>query len=109
MGAKPAKTSLGSTPFPQLRFAMLHTRSRSVCVRVSAEERRILIEECERNRTRSVSELVRSAMHRIVDARAFGLLETHDGQLWLRELACRLTSLQSEVERLQAALADEAQ
>lgn len=50
---------------------------------------------------RSVSDLVREAMHRIVDAKGFGPPGVQDGQFWLRELAGRLTSLQAEIERLQ--------
>jgi hypothetical protein len=86
---------------------MLHTRSKSVCIRVSAEERRILSEACERNRMRSISELAREAMHRIIEAKGFEPLASQDVQFWLRELACRLTTLQSEVERLQDVLAIE--
>jgi uncharacterized small protein (DUF1192 family) len=86
---------------------MHHARTKSVCIRVSLEERQILRQACERDGVRSISELAREAMHRLVEARGFAPLTGRDMQFWLQELACRLASLQSEVERLQTMLTDE--
>jgi hypothetical protein len=76
-------------------------KTRSVCIRVSAEELETLREACERAGTRTVSGLAREAMHRIVNARGYAPLPGQDIQSYLSELRRRLASLQSEVERLQ--------
>ena len=81
---------------------MIRTRTKSVCIRVSEEELRILREACERTGSRNVSELAREAMHMIVTAQQSAPLSDQDLKFWLRELSGRLASLQTEVERLSA-------
>ena len=82
----------------------MHTRTKSVCIRVSEEELETLRKACERAGIRTVSGLAREALHRIVDARRSAPLARRDLRFWLAELGHRLTSLQSEVERLQSVL-----
>jgi hypothetical protein len=53
---------------------------------------------------RSISELARAAMHRLIEAKGFSALTNQDIHFWLEELSCRLASLQSEVDRLRSTL-----
>ena len=79
---------------------MLHTRTKSVCIRVSEEELETLRAACARTGTKSISELAREAMHRIVLTHHLQPLSSQDMRFWLQELRSRLASLQSEVERI---------
>lgn len=79
---------------------MLHTRTKSVCIRVSEEELETMRAACARTGTRSISELAREAMHRIVLTHHSAPLSGQDMRFWLQELRSRLASLQSEVERI---------
>lgn len=102
MGAKPAQIPVGSRLHKVL--ALTHGRTKSISIRVSIEERQILRQACERGGMRSISELAREAMHRLIEAKGFSALTSRDMGFWLEELSCRLASLQSEVDRLRSTL-----
>jgi hypothetical protein len=75
---------------------------KSVCIRVSSEELETLRQACVCMGTRTVSGLAREAMQRIVNASRSAPLQSQDIQSRLAELGQRLSSLQSEVDRLQS-------
>lgn len=55
---------------------------------------------CERTGTKHPVELAREAIHYVMETRQEGGTN-RDTRLWLRELVCRLTSLELEVDRLE--------
>jgi hypothetical protein len=73
-------------------------KTKMVSFRLSGEEYRLLQGACERAGARSVSELARSAMQRIIlDT---GSLPTDSTEAHLRELQIKLDVLSAEVDRL---------
>ncbi len=76
---------------------MVKKKSRMLSIRLSDDEFSHLRQVCESTGSRSLSDLAREAMHRMVadDTRTTNGLETH-----IRELDSLLTRLRSEVARL---------
>jgi hypothetical protein len=73
-------------------------KTKMVSFRLSGEEYRLLQGACERSGARSVSELARSAMQRIIlDTGSVG---TDSTEANLRELQIKLNVLSAEVDRL---------
>ena len=69
-----------------------------ISFRLSGEEYRLLQRACEKSGARSVSDLARSAMQRIIlDS---GSLDRGSTEAQLRELQMRFNVLAAEVERL---------
>lgn len=104
IGAKPARNLFPELNSSEAVPALRQTRTKSISIRVSTEERRILRQACDLGGMHSISEFARVAMHRVIESKGFAALANQDIQFWLEELSCRLTSLQSEVERLRSTL-----
>ena len=78
-------------------MALMSRRSRMVSIRLSDEEFKQLLEACHAHGARSISDLAREAMHRMVlNGKANG---PELGEK-VRELDARLAVLQDEVARL---------
>jgi hypothetical protein len=79
-------------------------KTKMVSFRISREEYRLLQGACSKAGARSVSELARSAMQRIIlDA---GLIEHGSTDAELRELQLKFSVLAAEVDRLSRLLRD---
>lgn len=76
---------------------MINKKCRMLSIRLSDQELNQLRQVCETTGSRSISDLAREAMHRMVadDTRTTNGLEGH-----IRELDSLLTRLRSEVARL---------
>ncbi len=75
-----------------------HRKTKMVSFRLSGDEYRLLQGACEKSGARSVSELARSAMQRIIlDT---GTIGADTAEANLRELQIKLDVLSSEVDRL---------
>jgi hypothetical protein len=75
-----------------------HRKTKMVSFRLSGDEYRLLQGACEKSGARSVSELARSAMQRIIlDT---GTISSDSAEASLRELQIKLDVLSSEVDRL---------
>lgn len=83
---------------------MPNDRKKSIRIRISEEEFRILSQECERTGSKTVVQLAREAIHDLVDIHQAGPGGAQGTRSWLTELVCRLTSLQAEIERLERLL-----
>ena len=79
---------------------MSGNRTKLIRIRVSEVELRALNQACERTGTKDPAELAREAIHYVMQTRQDGGAN-RDTRLWLRELVCRLTSLELEVDRLE--------
>lgn len=75
-------------------------RTKLIRIRVSEVELRALQQACERTGMKDAGELARQAIHYVMETRQEGGTN-RDTRLWLRELVCRLTSLELEVDRLE--------
>jgi hypothetical protein len=84
--------------------SMSGKRTKFIRIRISEPEFQILRQACERTGTKTVVQLARDAMHYLVETHKAEPTTSRDTRLWLRELVCRLTSLQVEVERLEQLL-----
>jgi hypothetical protein len=79
-------------------------KTKMVSFRISREEYRLLQGACSKAGARSVSELARSAMQRIIlDA---GLIDRGSTDAELRELQLKFSVLSAEVDRLSRLLRD---
>jgi hypothetical protein len=75
-----------------------HRKTKMVSFRLSGDEYRLLQGACEKSGARSVSELARSAMQRIIlDT---GTIGADTAEANLRELQIKLDVLSTEVDRL---------
>ena len=79
-------------------------QSKVIKIRVTEEEFKALNDVCQQRRMGNVGELVREELSHLVNTYESAMLKGADTHLWLLELVRRLTSLQSEVERLEELL-----
>jgi hypothetical protein len=82
----------------------LAERTKSIKIRIFEEDFQALNEICGRDGTKSIGDLAREEMYRLAGSYQGTTLAGADARLWLRELVCRLTSLQAEIERLEGLL-----
>jgi hypothetical protein len=75
-------------------------RTKLIRIRVSEVELQALHQACERTGTKDPVELAREAIHYVMETRQEGGTN-RDTRLWLREIVCRLTSLELEIDRLE--------
>jgi uncharacterized protein (DUF1778 family) len=75
-----------------------HRKTKMISFRLSSDEYRLLQGACEKSGTRSVSELARSAMQRIIlDT---GTIGSDSAEMTLRQFQMKLDILATEVDRL---------
>ncbi len=79
-------------------------QSKVIKIRVSEEEFQALNDVCQQKGMGNIGELIRDELSHLVNTYESAILKGADTHLWLLELVRRLSSLQSEVERLEELL-----
>ncbi len=79
-------------------------RTKFIKVRISEDDFEVLNQVWARNGAENVGDFVRQEMYRLLEAYQPGAVVPPDGRLWYREVICRLTALQAEIERLEELL-----
>lgn len=80
---------------------MSGNHTRLIRIRISEVELRALRQACERTGTKDPVQLAREAIHYVLETRQAESGTNRDTRLWVRELVCRLTSLEGEIDRLE--------
>jgi len=76
-------------------------RTKFIKVRISEEDFDFLNQVWPRDGAKTIGDFARQEMYRLLEAYEPGAPAGPDEHLWYRELICRLTTLQAEIERLE--------